>query len=312
MLRSLRWWSLALVLLLTNVVRASDPVGVYALVDRVSFVPSEANPERIVIHGAFIIAEKGSPIGYQPARVGWLYYSLPTEKQDQAKAEWNDLKNVAGTKQVVAFGTRHATPLPTVRTGPGPQAQSVTSWNKAMELIRQLDDNDQSARDRATDELATFGEAVERGLQEESKKAKSPEVKARLERLLARVTPDTYTLGWGMMALRRTTNSAAAKALTLTPLPTSPLDGMYVTQGNVVLAVKNVARENVEATYMFEIESTNGDKERSPAIAAGAGETRWNPSFPVVAGKSYAWRVWAVAKDEQGPVVSSTFRGVAK
>jgi hypothetical protein len=166
MLRTSRWWSLALVLLLTNAVRASDPVGVYALVDRVSFVPSESNPERVVIHGAFIIAEKGSPIGYQPARVGWLYYALPNEKQDQAKAEWNDLKNVAGTKQVVAFGTRHANPLPVVRTGPGPQAPGVTSWNKALELIRELDHNDQSVRDRATGELATFGEAIERGLQE--------------------------------------------------------------------------------------------------------------------------------------------------
>ena len=36
---------------------ASDPIGIYALVDKVVLEPNEKNPERIQIHGAFAFAE---------------------------------------------------------------------------------------------------------------------------------------------------------------------------------------------------------------------------------------------------------------
>jgi hypothetical protein len=87
-------------------VLASDPIGIYALVDKVVFEPSETNPERIQVWGAFAIAE-GSASNYKNAERGYLYYKLNTEKPTACRNEWNDLKSVAATGQIVAFASRY-------------------------------------------------------------------------------------------------------------------------------------------------------------------------------------------------------------
>jgi len=86
---------------------ASDPVGIYALVDKVVFEPNESNPERVQVWGAFAIAE-GHGYTYQNAERGYLYYKVNTEKPAVCRNEWSDLKSVAGTGQIVAFGSRYA------------------------------------------------------------------------------------------------------------------------------------------------------------------------------------------------------------
>jgi len=85
---------------------ASDPVGIYALVDKVVIEPNEANPERIQVWGAFAIAE-GYGSTYKNAERGYLYYKVNSDKSTACLKEWNDLKSVAGTGQIVAFGSRH-------------------------------------------------------------------------------------------------------------------------------------------------------------------------------------------------------------
>ena len=85
---------------------ASDPVGIYALVDKVVFEPNETYPERIQIWGAFAIAE-GYGYTYKNAEPGYLYYKVNSEKPTACRNEWTDLKTVAGTGQIVAFGSRH-------------------------------------------------------------------------------------------------------------------------------------------------------------------------------------------------------------
>ncbi len=85
---------------------ASDPVGVYAIVDKVVLEPNDANPERIQIWGAFAIAE-GRGEAYKDAERGYLYYKLNSEKPAVCRTEWSDLKSVAGTGQIVAFGFRY-------------------------------------------------------------------------------------------------------------------------------------------------------------------------------------------------------------
>src|SRR5436190_15332761 len=85
---------------------ASDPVGVYALVDKVVFEPNEKNPERIQSRGAFAIAE-GYGYTYKNAERGYLYYKMNPDKPNACRNEWADLKAVAGTGQLVAFGSRY-------------------------------------------------------------------------------------------------------------------------------------------------------------------------------------------------------------
>jgi hypothetical protein len=85
---------------------ASDPIGIYALVDKVVFEPSEANAERIQVWGAFAIAE-GYGYTYKDAERGYLYFKLNPDKPTACHNEWADLKSVAGTGQIVAFGSRY-------------------------------------------------------------------------------------------------------------------------------------------------------------------------------------------------------------
>ena len=86
--------------------RASDPTGIYAFVDRVVFEPSETAPERIQVWGGFALAKTENRNDYYDAERGCLYFKLRPGDEEVCKKEWADLKSVAGTGQIVAFGSR--------------------------------------------------------------------------------------------------------------------------------------------------------------------------------------------------------------
>jgi hypothetical protein len=86
---------------------ASDFTGIYALVEKVVLEPTQQSPERIQIWGVFILSKGKFGSEYEPPIRGYLYFSLPKEKQELAKTEWADLKKIAGTGQCVAFGSRY-------------------------------------------------------------------------------------------------------------------------------------------------------------------------------------------------------------
>ena len=85
---------------------ASDPVGVYAVVEKVVFEPSESAPERAQVWGAFAVADRTNNDDYQPAERGYLYYGCPANQARTCANEWADLKSVAGTGAGVGFGGR--------------------------------------------------------------------------------------------------------------------------------------------------------------------------------------------------------------
>jgi hypothetical protein len=93
--------------------RASGPVGIYGIVERVVFEPSEQAAERIQVWGVFALVDGGTdaPLGTTTPVRGYLYFKLPTVFGGYAtgdvkivRREWNDLKAVAGTGQAIAFG----------------------------------------------------------------------------------------------------------------------------------------------------------------------------------------------------------------
>jgi len=84
---------------------ASDFTGVYARIDRVVLEPATGAPERIQVWGIFAVANPANPNDYQPVARGYLYYKLD-RNPEAARNEWNDLKQAAGTGQIIAFGTR--------------------------------------------------------------------------------------------------------------------------------------------------------------------------------------------------------------
>jgi hypothetical protein len=106
---TLKLLSLVLFLLGMSVLsaRASDPIGIYALVDRVVLEPNEGAPESIQIVGAFALAE-GRGEKYAAAQRGYLYYKLKPGKETVCRNEWADLKSVAGTGKIVGFGMRYS------------------------------------------------------------------------------------------------------------------------------------------------------------------------------------------------------------
>ena len=85
--------------------QASDPTAVYARVDKVVLEPNANSPETIQVWGVFSLAKSNDRNAYLPPARGYLYFKL-AYNQVVARKEWADLKEVAGTGQIVAFGSR--------------------------------------------------------------------------------------------------------------------------------------------------------------------------------------------------------------
>jgi hypothetical protein len=100
--------SLAAILLAASALPAlaSDPIGLYAFVDKVVLEPSDTAPERIQIWGGFALAQGGGD-NYAPAQRGYMYFKLKPDKETICRNEWVDLKSVAGTGKIIALGVRH-------------------------------------------------------------------------------------------------------------------------------------------------------------------------------------------------------------
>jgi hypothetical protein len=92
--------------LAAGIAHASDPIAIYALIDKVVMEPSADNPERVQLWGTFALAVANNSNDYQPAQRGYLYFRLAASNANLARMEWNDLKAVAGKGVPVAFGSR--------------------------------------------------------------------------------------------------------------------------------------------------------------------------------------------------------------
>ena len=97
--------ALACVIAGTAIVVASDRTGVYAVIDKVVLEPNDQNPERIQVWGAFAVATKNDRDNYDPVQRGYLYFKADGSAP-MTRNEWNDLKSVAGTRQIVGFSSR--------------------------------------------------------------------------------------------------------------------------------------------------------------------------------------------------------------
>jgi hypothetical protein len=90
----------------TMTLHASVPVGVYAVVDKVVVEPNDTQPERVKIWGVFSVWDERSGAGYAAPERGFLYYSCAKREIELCRAEWADLKSVAGRNETVGFGSR--------------------------------------------------------------------------------------------------------------------------------------------------------------------------------------------------------------
>lgn len=116
-----------------GIVHASGPIAVYALVDKVAFEPNEEKPERIRISGVFITATERSDVYSDPQR-GYLYFRLPSNNSELALREWADLKSVAGTHQVVGFGSSWSSKVRVWK--PDEEAKSTDAYAMGNGLVK--------------------------------------------------------------------------------------------------------------------------------------------------------------------------------
>jgi hypothetical protein len=101
-----RKWVVVFVLVLASLgtIRASGPVAVYALVDRVVLEPNENAPTQIQIWGTFAVEKSPYSNTYSDPEKGYLYYKMDSSAAQATRSVWADLKNIAGTGEVVGFG----------------------------------------------------------------------------------------------------------------------------------------------------------------------------------------------------------------
>ena len=85
---------------------ASVPVGVFAVIDKVVLEPADGAHQRIQIWGAFALWDETAGLGFRAPERGYLYYGCSKEEIATCRNEWADLKSVAGTGEIVGFGSR--------------------------------------------------------------------------------------------------------------------------------------------------------------------------------------------------------------
>ena len=66
----------------------SDPVGIYAVVDKVVFAPDSASPSTIQIWGVFSLSEGKPGDNYGAPARGYMYYSVNDKNPTAVRAEW--------------------------------------------------------------------------------------------------------------------------------------------------------------------------------------------------------------------------------
>lgn len=122
-------------LVYTTLAHASDPTAVYARVDKVVLEPMADSPQTIQIWGVFSMAKPEDRNDYLAPARGYLYFTI-TGGSRAVLAEWTDLQEVAGTGQIVSFGSRYQLKARLRRSGEPPSNPDAYSVNIGVSKVR--------------------------------------------------------------------------------------------------------------------------------------------------------------------------------
>src|SRR5437870_6969534 len=106
-MKSTKWSVVVCVVVLLTAAPAiaSDPIGIYAIVENVVLEPNDTAPERIQIWGVFALSDADHGDNYHAPERGYLYYSLPGPRvqaqRNSALVEWSDLKKLEGRGEAI-------------------------------------------------------------------------------------------------------------------------------------------------------------------------------------------------------------------
>jgi hypothetical protein len=288
--------------------RGSDPVGIYALINKVVLEPKEGTPQRIQVWGVFVLASQRGNHHTSPMR-GYMDFKAVPGKEDVCRREWADLKTIAGTDTVVAFGNSNAATGAVRKPQPESKPADPADADRLKTLIADLGSEQFEVREKANRELQKQGKHAHAELRKALDGKVSVEARRRIEKLLAVSTPDTYPLGFGLVKLEGRHGEFWRNQLQSLPELISPAEGLTADAGKVALKTKNIVCANHRnAGYVFEIEDAAGGKEVSPVVKAGEKETEWSPRLEVQTGKHYTWRVRPVEGEWKGPAAEISFQ----
>ncbi|MGD0956978.1 MAG: hypothetical protein ABR953_09115 [Candidatus Acidiferrales bacterium] len=85
------------------VIAKGSSIGIYAVIDQVTFDREGPSPNLIRISGVFVVPVPVSSGSYKAPQQGYLYFRIPLGAEQAVRTDWNKLKAVAGTGQVVGF-----------------------------------------------------------------------------------------------------------------------------------------------------------------------------------------------------------------
>ena len=87
----------------TSVTAKNATIGIYAVIDAVTFEPDGPSPNFIRISGVFVVPVPMSSGQYGSPQKGYLYFRIPSGMEQATRKDWNELKTVAGTGRAVGF-----------------------------------------------------------------------------------------------------------------------------------------------------------------------------------------------------------------
>jgi hypothetical protein len=78
-------------------------IGIYAVIDEVTFERDGPSSTRIRISGVFVVPVPMSSGAYKAPQRGYLYFKIPSGLEEETLKDWSALKAAAGTGRAVGF-----------------------------------------------------------------------------------------------------------------------------------------------------------------------------------------------------------------
>ena len=117
--------ALLLPLTSTSLIAKNGTIGIYAVIDQVTFEPDDPSLNFIRISGVFVVPVPMSSGIYKSPQRGFLYFQIPSGMEQTVRKDWNELKSIAGTREVVGFA-QYWMPNPTDPNGNPHRSLEIT------------------------------------------------------------------------------------------------------------------------------------------------------------------------------------------
>ncbi len=87
-----------------SVLAKNASIGIYAIVDQVTFEPGAGAPHSVRISGIFVVPVPMSSGKYRSPQRGYFYFGIAPGAEQATQRDWSELKILAGSGKVVGFG----------------------------------------------------------------------------------------------------------------------------------------------------------------------------------------------------------------